>query len=98
MTGFKQFRGVPLPVFQQPASPAGYAGPTDIYSFLKTLKKEGEHGAGFVYHTVQSQVLGWIVSRVTSKHFADVMRERIWNKMGMEEDACVMVDPVGTPQ
>lgn len=77
--------------------PPGYAGPKDIYSFLKTLKKEGEHGAGFVYRTVHSEVLGWIVSRVTGKHFADLMSERIWSKMGMEEDAYVMVDPVGTP-
>ena len=77
--------------------PANYAGPRDIYSFLKTLKKEGEHGAGFVYRTVHSEVLGWIVSRVTGKHFAEVMSERIWNKLGMEEDAYVMVDPVGTP-
>ena len=78
-------------------APAGYAGPKNIYDFLKTLKKEGEHGNGFVYRTVHSEVLGWIVSRVTGKHFADLVSERIWTKLGMEEDAYVMVDPVGTP-
>lgn len=77
--------------------PAGYTGPRNIYDFLKTLKKEGEHGAGFVYRTVHSEVLGWIVSRVTGKHFADVMSERIWQRLGMDEDAYVMVDSVGTP-
>lgn len=77
--------------------PPAYAGPKDIYSFLKTLKKEGEHGAGFVYRTVHSEVLGWIVSRVTGQHFSDLMSERIWTRMGMEEDAYVMVDSVGTP-
>ncbi len=75
----------------------GYTGPRNIYDFLKTLKKEGEHGAGFVYRTVHSEVLGWIVSRVTGRHFADVMSERIWSRLGMEEDAYLMVDPVGTP-
>lgn len=79
------------------ASPPSYAGPKHIYDFLKTLKKEGEHGAGFVYRTVHSEVLGWIVSRVTGQHFADVMSERFWQKLGMEEDAYVMVDSVGTP-
>ena len=78
-------------------APPGYAGPKNIYDFLKTLKKEGEHGAGFVYRTVHSEVLGWIVSRVTGKHFADLMSERIWSRLGMEEDAYVIVDPVGTP-
>jgi CubicO group peptidase (beta-lactamase class C family) len=77
--------------------PPGYGGPRNIYDFLKTLKKEGEHGAGFVYRTVHSEVLGWIVSRATGRHFADLLSERVWQKVGMEEDAYVMVDPVGTP-
>lgn len=77
--------------------PAGYAGPRTIYDFLKTLKKEGEHGAGFVYRTVHSEVLGWVVSRVTGRHFADLVSERFWSRLGMEEDAYLMVDPVGTP-
>lgn len=79
------------------AQPANYTGPKSTYEFLKTLKKEGEHGAGFVYRTVHSEVLGWIVTRVTGKHFTDVVSERLWSKLGMEEDAYMMVDSVGTP-
>jgi CubicO group peptidase (beta-lactamase class C family) len=78
-------------------APTGYAGPRTIYDFLRTLKKQGEHGEGFVYRTVHSEVLGWIVSRATGKHFADLMSERFWMPLGMEEDAYVMIDPVGTP-
>lgn len=77
--------------------PPGYQGKTNVYDFLKTLQKEGEHGAGFVYRTVHSEVLGWIVSRATNKHWADLMSETIWQKLGMEEDAHVIVDSVGTP-
>ena len=77
--------------------PAGYQGKTNVYDFLKTLQKEGEHGAGFVYRTVHSEVLGWIVTRVTGRHWAELMSENIWQKLGMEEDAHVMVDSVGTP-
>jgi hypothetical protein len=79
------------------AQPPNYVGPKSTYEFLKTLKKEGEHGGGFVYRTVHSEVLGWIVTRVTGKHFTDVMSERLWSKLGMEEDAYMMVDSVGTP-
>ena len=78
-------------------APAGYAGPTTIYEFLKTLKKEGEHGAGFVYRTVHSEVLGWIVSRASGRHFADLLSERVWSRLGAQEDAHLMIDPVGTP-
>ncbi|HSV58136.1 MAG TPA: serine hydrolase [Variovorax sp.] len=77
--------------------PAGHAGPTSIYEFLKTLKKEGEHGSGFVYRTVHSEVLGWILSRATGKHYADLLSERVWSRLGAQEDAYLMVDPVGTP-
>ena len=77
--------------------PPGYQGKTNIYDFLKTLQKEGEHGAGFVYRTVHSEVLGWIVTRATNKHWAELMSDNIWQKLGMEEDAYVMVDSVGTP-
>lgn len=77
--------------------PPGYQGPATIYDFLKTLKKDGEHGEGFVYRTVHSEVLGWIVSRATGRHWAELMSENLWQKLGTEEDAHVMVDSVGTP-
>ncbi len=77
--------------------PPGYQGKTNIYDFLMTLPKDGEHGVGFTYRTVHSEVLGWIVSRVTQRHWAELMSENIWQKLGMEEDAYVMVDSVGTP-
>ena len=77
--------------------PPGYAGPTNVYDFLKTLPKEGTHGEGFVYRTVHSEVLGWIVSRVTGRRWSDLMSENIWQKLGMQEDAYVMVDSTGTP-
>src|SRR5437867_8378761 len=44
-----------------------------------------------------SEVLGWIVSRVTGQHFADLLSDRVWSRLGAEEDAYVMIDPVGTP-
>ena len=47
---------------------------------------------------MHSEVLGWVLSRVTGKHFADLMGERIWSRLGAEEDAYVMVDSTGTPQ
>lgn len=77
--------------------PAGYQGPDNVYDFLKTLPKQGEHGQAFVYRTVHSEVLGWLVSRVTGRRWSDLMSENIWQKLGMQEDAYVMVDGKGTP-
>jgi CubicO group peptidase (beta-lactamase class C family) len=75
--------------------PEGYAGPDTIFDFLKTLKKEGEHGQAFAYKTCNTEVLGWIVQRVANRSFADLVSERIWQKLGAEEDGYVMVDATG---
>lgn len=79
--------------FSQP--PKGYDGPTTIFDFLKTLKKQGEHGEAFAYKTCNTEVLGWIVQRVARKPFAELVSERIWQKLGAEEDGYVMVDSTG---
>jgi len=75
--------------------PKGYDGPTNIFDFLKTLKKQGEHGEAFAYKTCNTEVLGWIIQRVAGKPFAELISERIWQKLGAEEDGYVMVDSTG---
>ncbi|HEY0651089.1 serine hydrolase [Phenylobacterium sp.] len=75
--------------------PEGYAGPNTIFDFLRTLKKQGEHGEAFAYKTCNTEVLGWIIQRVAGKPFAELVSERIWQKLGVEEDGYVMVDGTG---
>jgi CubicO group peptidase (beta-lactamase class C family) len=77
--------------------PADYAGPNGDYAYLATVKKAGAHGEGFTYRTVNTDVLGWIVSRVGGKPFTEQLSERIWAPMGAEADGYFQVDPIGTP-
>jgi len=77
--------------------PAGYAGPGDMYAYLPTLKADGAHGQGFTYRTINTEVLGWIISRTEGKRAHEVLSERIWKQLGMEADADMLVDPAGTP-
>jgi CubicO group peptidase (beta-lactamase class C family) len=76
--------------------PPGYAGPTSFYGFLQTLQKEGEHGEAFAYKTVNSDVAGWLIRRATGQSVGAVLSERIWQKLGAEQDAYLLVDSVGT--
>ena len=76
--------------------PPGYQGPQSFYEFLQTVQKEGEHGGAFAYKTVNSDVLGWVIRRVTGKSAGQVLSERIWSRLGMEQDAYFTVDSVGT--
>ena len=76
--------------------PPGYQGPKSFYDFLKTVQPEGEHGRAFAYKTVNSDVLGWLIRRVTGKSVGQNLSERVWRKLGMEQDAYIAIDTEGT--
>ncbi len=75
--------------------PADYAGPGNYYDYLTTLRKEGGHGAAFAYKTINTEVLCWIMTRVTGASLAEMLSERIWSQIGCEEDAYIAVDSIG---
>jgi CubicO group peptidase (beta-lactamase class C family) len=75
--------------------PPGYTGANSIVGFLETLGKQGEHGQAFAYKTCNTEVLAWIVQRVTDTPLAQLLSERIWQKLGAEEDAHFIVDRIG---
>lgn len=77
--------------------PSNYSGAPDTYSYLTTMPKDGEHGAAFTYRTINTDVLGWLIARVTGKPVEQVLAERIWSKLGAEADGYLQVDTIGTP-
>jgi CubicO group peptidase (beta-lactamase class C family) len=77
--------------------PKGYKGPNGYFEYLQTVKQKGVHGQAFGYRTINTDALGWIVSRVTGKDLAQLLSERIWSKMGAEQDGYMTVDAKGTP-
>ena len=77
-----------------PAAP-GVVVPASMYDFLKTLKKQGEHGQAFAYKSVNTEVLAWIVQRVAGQRLPELISSRIWQKIGAEQDAYVLMDRTG---
>jgi hypothetical protein len=77
--------------------PEGYQGPIGYFEYLRTVQQDGEHGQGFGYRTINTDALGWIISRVTGKEVTELLSQRIWSKIGAEQDAYMTVDSVGTP-
>lgn len=73
-----------------------YAGPETLYEFLKALVQEGPHGAAFAYKTVNTEVLAWIVKRIEGKDLSTILSDRIWSRIGTEEDAYFNIDIAGT--
>lgn len=76
--------------------PPAYTGPTTIYDFLPTINNEGNHGRGFKYRSINTEVLAWIISRVTGQSIEQLLSDRLWKPLGMESDGYLAVDAVGT--
>ena len=77
--------------------PADYDGPDGYFEYLQTVQPEGSHGEAFHYKTINTDALGWIVSRVSGMEVTELLSERIWSRMGAEQDAYMTVDGKGTP-
>lgn len=83
--------GSPLP------KPKDYTGPRSYFEFLQTVKPQGQHGEAFAYKTVNTDVLGWIIAKATGQNVAQLLSQRIWSRLGAEQDAYFTVDSIGTP-
>jgi CubicO group peptidase (beta-lactamase class C family) len=93
----------PPPTMRAYSRATGFArspdsAPRSIYSFLATVAKQGAHGDAFTYRTPNTDVVGWLIARVTDKPPAQVLSERIWSCLGVEDDGFLVVDDDGTPQ
>ena len=77
--------------------PPDYNGPNGYFEYLQTVKQSGAHGEVFGYRTVNTDALGWIISRATGKDLATLLSERIWSRMDAEQDGYMTVDAKGTP-
>ena len=72
--------------------PEGYTGAETVYEILPLMKKTGEHGQRFAYLTPNTDVLAWIIKRLTSQSLADLMQQYIWLKLGAQRDAYWIVE------
>jgi len=70
-------------------------GPSNYYDYLKIVEKEGEHGEVFAYKTVNTDAMGWIISKVTGKSIPKILSERIWKPLGTHFDGYYQIDGAG---
>ena len=77
--------------------PESYKGPRNFYEFLQGVEPEGTHGEAFIYKSINTDALAWVIARATGKDFIEHLAERIWKPLGMEQEADMMIDSLGTP-
>jgi CubicO group peptidase (beta-lactamase class C family) len=81
--------------------PAGsdpdFRWPANMWELILGLReKVRPHGESFVYRSIETDVLGFVLERVTGKRLSEIVSEEIWQKIGAEESACFTVDSAGT--
>ena len=60
--------------------------------FAMTLKNARPPGTFNHYVSIDTQVLGMLLKKVTGKTITEYMKEKIWDPMGMEHDAQWIID------
>ena len=78
--------------------PSREGAPDNLRAYCATMRKAGPHGQTFHYVSTNTDVLGWIIERVSGTDFATLLSREIWQPMGAECDAYVTLDRLGAPQ
>ena len=76
--------------------PASYTGPRS-FRVLQVLNRIREHCEKFVYKRINTDVPVWVIARASGKDFIEHLSEKIWQPLGMEQEADMMVDKSRTP-
>ncbi|MDN4502356.1 serine hydrolase [Alteromonadaceae bacterium BrNp21-10] len=63
--------------------------------FVKTLEREREPGTYHHYVSIDTQVLGMVLTRATGKTLSAYLQEKIWQPLGMEFAADWITDDTG---
>ncbi len=68
-----------------------------LKSFLLSLNKSThKHGEKFEYHSTNTDMLGIIIEKCTSKKYAQYFFEKLMKPLGAKDDAYVTLDRMGT--
>ena len=66
-----------------------------VLDYFKTVKKGDNNEESFHYVSLNTEVVGMIITKVTGKKPSEVMSEKVWSKMGAEQDGFIMKNPNG---
>jgi hypothetical protein len=71
---------------------------SDLHSFYASLTQASSHGGPVHYVSPNTDLLGWVIERVTGRRYADLMSELLWKKIGAERSAYITLDRLGAPR
>ena len=75
--------------------PARKDGMDPVVAYMAKLPRAHKPGTTFHYDTGETELVGILVSRAVKKPLAQYLSEKIWSKIGTEQDAVWMLDGAG---
>ena len=73
--------------------------PTSVWEVILGLtKKEAEHGERFSYRSIETDVLAFMLERISGLRLPEIVSRDLWQPLGAEESANYTVDPTGYGQ
>jgi CubicO group peptidase (beta-lactamase class C family) len=74
-------------------------GPSNLHHFFEQLPDNGAtHGGSFNYISANTDLLGWVLERITGESYAKLVSKLIWKPMGAADSANMNTDGVGAAQ
>ncbi|KAK4899163.1 hypothetical protein LTR27_003393 [Elasticomyces elasticus] len=67
-----------------------------LHSFIEKLHAEVNNSKDFIYSSVNTDLLGWVLEAATGQKLAGLVSELLWRPMGAESDAMITVDAEGS--
>jgi len=67
-----------------------------LYEIATELSKARAHGAQFEYRSIETDVLSWVIESAANRFMPELLSEKIWSKLGAQQDAYFVLDRSGT--
>jgi CubicO group peptidase (beta-lactamase class C family) len=81
--------------YADPKSDVNSFSAEPIVAYMKRLERAHAPGTHFNYNTGETNLAGVLVMRATHKSLADYLSEKLWSKIGAEQDAVWMLNRQG---
>jgi CubicO group peptidase (beta-lactamase class C family) len=75
--------------------PARKDGMDPVVAYMAKMPRAHKPGTTFHYDTGETELVGILVARAVKKPLAQYLSEKIWSKIGTEQDAVWMLDNAG---
>ena len=66
-----------------------------LVSYMRQLPREAPAGTRWLYSTGETNLVGILLNRATGKPLADYLYEKVWNPVGMEQQATWLLSKTG---